>query len=869
MKTLLSMMKIFFMLVTILLSVGWGTAQTSFDYQQYQRFLEENQNLSAAALGDRYRAPLFERRAGLKWADALYQDAIGSAYQLTAGEIELLNEHGFMVSERLRGDNFLIQFLDVWVKDLPVFISTDAILHAFHFYYKDLLQKIEYGALKTNLHEMLKFMRSNLFSLHSQYGTTPEMEVMLRDVDVYLTVASQLLNEEESPSPFFKENQTLINQILQLIDEEQPATLNLFSATCRTIDFSQFKLRGYYLDNPQLHGYFKAMIWLGRTELYLLEPDGLSGNCPKPTKSDIQRQVINAALIDELLQIEEATTNYQQMESTLNFLVGEQDNVTAPQLHDVLESAGVDSPMALLDTNVLHRFQQELAAQPFAYQSIISQILARDPLSDVPVQGTSAFLLFGQRFTIDAYVTGNVVYDKIEFNGEPVCRLFPSTLDVLFTLGNNAALQLLDSELESYHYASNLASLRYLVDQYDGAFWENTMYHSWLNSIRSLNPPNQIGGLPKFMQTGAWWQQKMNTQLSSWTELRYDHLLYAKPSYTSSIGCSFPQGFVEPIPAFYEAMGNMANHAKTQFANLTFSDAQIKEDIVGYFDLLATINTQLKGIAEKELAGETLNGEEAEFVKTVVFTERGYGDGSVDGWYPKLMYGHNYNPGALTIYDVANGSNKEYVVVDYHTTPTDCFGTPKGFVLHSGTGPVDMAVLMSDSPNGEVVAYTGPVMSHYEYVTTNFLRLDDDQWEMDYLQRAQKPNWTNIYTADTSGIAKQPGGVLVTDVETMPTGTSTQGQITSESFPNPFKDKTVIRFTIPYRLGGQLTTLKVFDGQGRLVSTLINEKLPAGSYLTEWTLDEKGIGLNAAGVYYYEVKCGSDRYTGKMVKAGE
>ncbi|MCB9248137.1 MAG: DUF3160 domain-containing protein [Ignavibacteriales bacterium] len=37
---------------------------------------------------------------------------------------------------------------------------------------------------------------------------------------------------------------------------------------------------------------------------------------------------------------------------------------------------------------------------------------------------------------------------------------------------------------------------------------KNSIYNLWLNSIKSLHPPQDRTGLPNFMQTAAWWQQK-------------------------------------------------------------------------------------------------------------------------------------------------------------------------------------------------------------------------------------------------------------------------------------------------------------------------------------------------------------------------
>ncbi len=41
----------------------------------------------------------------------------------------------------------------------------------------------------------------------------------------------------------------------------------------------------------------------------------------------------------------------------------------------------------------------------------------------------------------------------------------------MFALGNDAAAQLLKSELNAYHYSSNLAALRYLINSYGTDFW--------------------------------------------------------------------------------------------------------------------------------------------------------------------------------------------------------------------------------------------------------------------------------------------------------------------------------------------------------------------------------------------------------------
>lgn len=56
----------------------------------------------------------------------------------------------------------------------------------------------------------------------------------------------------------------------------------------------------------------------------------------------------------------------------------------------------------------------------------------------------------------------------------------------------------------------------------------------------------------------AWHGRLLQTQLSAWTQLRHDNLLYAKQSATPYPICEYPAGYVEPYPAFLAALAEYA-----------------------------------------------------------------------------------------------------------------------------------------------------------------------------------------------------------------------------------------------------------------------------------------------------------------------
>ncbi len=846
-------------LLSLLICLKSNYGQDNFDLSAYSQFLSNNQNMSTEQLLQMHPAGTFAESINSSWQTALYADSISQKFELTAYELQLLEQHGFVVTERLNETNFGTQFLDIYHKDLPVFVTTDAILHAFHFSYDRILRDVELGIIIDRLENFLSNLSSAQSQLNVLYSSQPEMLTFLKDLDVYLTVPRILLNE--SGAPFYSSNQSRVDSMMNYIESEQFQEIQFFSDSYRKIDFSQFKPRGHYdtAEFPELARYFKAMMWFGRIELYLISPRAI----PHVPFHDVQRQAIISTLFKELVDLSNSYSSYEEIDDIIKFFVGEQDNVTLPNLEFVLQKINVTSADQLIDSLKFVEFQDTLRNQSFAFQMIMSQLLGNDPMNPDSIIPASAFMPFGQRFIMDSYVTASVVFDRITYLGQKIRRMLPSTLDILFALGNDASGQLLQSELDAYHYSSNLAALRYLVDNYNSDFWQQSMYNFWLNGIRKLNPPEDRSIYPPFMQTAAWWQQKMNTQLASWTELRHDNLLYAKQSYTGIPVCSFPYSYVEPFPELYENLSLLSEFAQTKFQTLNFPDLARKTSVVDYFSHLKGVCDTLALISQKEMAGIQFSPDEILFLKRMIYDQVvTYDNPPYDGWYPRLYY--SYSDPQLAIQEPDGFIEKDYLVADYHTSPADEAGTIVGWVAHAGTGPMDMAVMSAVMPDGEHVAFAGPVMGYYEHVTTNFLRLSDTEWEDTYLALAQRPDWVNLYLANSNGESRGSGATLITGVEENKNTVIPETHLIAQNYPNPFNASTIIAFSIPRNLTNSLTELTVYDIKGEKIKTLLNEVLPTGNYLTSWNgINSEGTNA-ASGIYFYELKVGTEKFVGKM-----
>ena len=830
-------------------TITFSQGTPTFDTAAFKQFLSSHQNLTTDQLQSFHPAGTFSAESHTVCTSAKYFDSINSHYNLTAGEQSLLNKHGFVVTERLKLNSFGYSFLEIYNHDLPVFVSTDAILHALHMSCDAILAQVESNVVSEKLDTLLSSLHAQLPAIAAKYSSSPSMKQMVNDIDVYLTVPQNLLSKATAPT--FSENAAVVNELLGLIKAEQPVEFPLFSSTKRNIDFSQFTPRGHYTQSRQLTCYFQAMMWLGRTEIYLIPPVSADS---QQSDADIQRQTIDAVLVSEATEAADKFSLLEEIDSIIQSFVGESDNLTLPNLRSLIQETNLASADKLLDTLTWRNFQDTIMQKPYAFQRINSQILMSDPLSPEQIKPAASFLLLGQRFVVDSYVTGNVVYDKIIYDNTKILRMLPSTLDVLFALGNDATAQILKPELDQYKYSSNLSTLRYLVDSYEPSFWQSTIYNGWLNSIRALNPPADRSALPPFMQTAAWWQEKMNTQLASWAQLRHDFLLYAKQSYSEGVpGCSFPESYVEPIPQFFDAIKLFAQNASAKFQEPMLQNYSAAY----YFTNLECIADTLGSVARKELTKTPLTESEKQFLKTMLYEQSTGICGGVyfSGWYSQLFY---TGVGGLTKQDMT--------IADIHTAPTDENGNPVGWVLHAGTGPLNLAVVVADLPDGTAIAFIGPVLSYYEYLATNFTRLTDEEWVSMYnAAPSMRPSFVNLYLADSAGSTKPEGLSLLTDVKQQPGPPILPTTLVlGKNFPNPFNSSTIISFTIPAALANSNAELSLYDIQGRLVKRLFSQKFPTGNFATRWDGTSSNGSTVATGVYFYHLVVGNQQQVGKM-----
>lgn len=680
--------------------------QQAFDDLKAQADLASHMDKSA--LLSAYPTP-FVSSLGYDPATSQFLDRIqASALSLDAAELAALGTNGFVISTQKEFPTFVNGLATIYSEHLPLYVSADAMLESIHSSYDAVLMQVEIGSLIPNLTALLTGMRQRLAT---------SQDLAAKDADLYLAVALSLA-QGSIAAPVAAADQAKVQQIVDLANAAGGiATVQLFG-TSRDEDFSQFTVRGHYTD-PPLSNYFRAMMWLGRVDLRLVE-----------TQSDgsqvfSRAQYLAMLLLNDLVGPDVA--RWKTIDDAIRIFVGESDYMVVPEVASLVSDlGGAAQARAASDDAVA----AAIAKGGYGKQEIASHLMVNDgTVKTLPLN--RSFMLFGQRYVVDSHVFSEVVYDRL------ASRMMPSPLDAAFAaLGNNQALAY-DSDIDTYSdLPGALGRMRVLIDAHDASFFQANFYNLWLSSLRALSPKAEIAdpaaaGLPTIAATEAWGRRMLNAQLGSWAELRHDTLLYAKQSYTGIPGCQYPDVYVEPYPEFWRAIQTYANDGNRIVEIANAADPTLGSSVATYFDALKNASTILLDMAERERRGDPFTTDQMAFINDAVRIEhQSVVCTTIDvpnGWYAHLFVG-----------DPQEVIKFHPTIADVHTQPADEGGTIVGKVLHVGTGYPRLMVTTINTCEGPK-AYAGVVYAYHEEITTDFKRLTDQEWSTRFDPGAQRP----------------------------------------------------------------------------------------------------------------------------------
>lgn len=647
---------------------------------------------------------------------------------LDAAQIEMLQEQGIVVTPRGPSDSVLPSSIyeNIYQKDMPVFITSDSILYAFHRLYLNYLGYLEIRHLAPMLEEILKGTRKRLALAVKRKELGPEKLELARELDRYLSVPLRLLNPSTKPL-LAKRSLKWLRSTVSKVMLAKPDKLELFGQTREGFDFAPFEPQGQYASIYELQRYFRAITWLNQIPLFLQQrgPQDLELN-----RKNFER----AATLSWLLKSSGQLKNYKTLVGILDRFVGPADDDHPGDLITFLTTQGVRKASQI--SEIPDSAVRAWLARPARARARIVDFVHFSQLNtpDKPVPRN--FVWLGKRYLLDSEILQNLVFDRLKQPNNPqraVLRKLPKSLDVIAALGNPRAKVHLQEEFKRYPYEHALDQERARVAKLSKGFWTQNIHSAWLAAIASLHQGKSSKHVPALFSSAPWQDKTLQTQLASWAELRHDHNLYGKTPLTGSIGCEFTGAYVEPVPQFYAKMKQLVSLLHANLDDLQSRGLGVRKEVHEQLLHFSKVLDTLHGIALKETKGISLSKQEQDFLRQAVEKEMvGCGTVRWDGWYPKLTGVH---PEVVYLPTIAQ----------VHIDPPDDANGQKLRILHAGTGGFELATILIPCQGNKQCLFFGPVSSFYEVVEGH--RLTDEAWARAiYEHRAMgRPAWTQSF----------------------------------------------------------------------------------------------------------------------------
>jgi Protein of unknown function (DUF3160) len=612
-----------------------------------------------------------------------FLDRIDDHLHLTSQEHDKLRENGFVVLDRLPYTDYADAFHDVFQEELPLYVGIDPILQAVFSATELVLERVERKRLVPALASLLKKLRSTLSASKGIYDATT-----LEDLDVYLGVAHHFAFPEDRASLFAHDE-----AVADLAGNHELMEAELFGRT-RMIDFSQLTPRGHYVPNGsdmsvndakitpiRLDNYFQSVMWLSRLEFNLVSRSCRSSQPGvEPDPSETPREARDALALADLVERSGVSPELRKFEEVYGAFAGRREDVSVFDLLGLMRAShfGPNDGLApdKLKAAIGDRFQRTARVHFMPHHSPVLPAIAT---------------LLGPRIVPDIAPLTRLVHDSVP------SRTVLRAADVGFVLGHDRARELLRSDLAAFpsledHLVAARGELRL------GATAHDDSYATWLRALLALADPPR-GVVPSFMRRPAFLDERMNSALVGYGQLRHTFVLTAGQGY-DAYGCEIPDGYVEPLVAVYEAL---------------LAHVQKIRAVAGGYSGLERVLRTLRSIAEAELSGAPLSEPDRRWLGMV--SENIPSGGYLSSGAPPKWTGWYFD----MFEDREIGATKSPAfVADYFTL------TNEKLIEYLGAEGPRLGVFVVDT-NGEARAMVGPVAKGYETTTPTDTRLDDEK----------------------------------------------------------------------------------------------------------------------------------------------
>lgn len=569
---------------------------------------------------------------------------------------------------------------------MPNYITTDVFLQAYHMYFSYVLKSLEKHCFIPRIQALNKAMHKEAMKIAESTANT-ELKDLAEFNAAYFSVANELLTGESLDVP--GSYASTVEQEISNIFAEKAAMSPMMGKDIK-FQYDLFKPRGHYTRTDESKRYFRTMMWL-QTATFCSEQ-----------KKAVKQATMMAYLLNNIDRkvAKEGLGVYK----TLDFLMGEPDNVAIIDVADYLTSKKISSVNKITDATTLKDVNTLLSSLFKTRNRITSKI------GEANCENKMNFM--PQRYTPDGYVLSRM------FDEKPNSKVpFPRGLHVFSAFGVEAA----DRVNEDYYqdaenwsgYTDEMKTMKAKMTKF--ADWDKSMYNKWMQCLVQLQNTNK--DYPDYMKTESWSRKNLNTALASWAELKHDAILYAEQPICAECGGGgeFPEpirmGYVEPNLVFWEKMKEMlvlTDKLLTDNGFMTEALRSRTSTLNDYMDFCIKVT-------KKELAGKMLSEEEYGEIKCM---------GSSLEWFTLSVIEPDSELGS---WDEVKGADRSVALVaDVFTR--NILGCQKCGILSEATGNADI-IYVNVIIDGKIFLTRGATFSYYEFVNPLDKRYTDEEWQ--------------------------------------------------------------------------------------------------------------------------------------------
>lgn len=744
-------------------------------------------------------------------------------FSFSPKEESLLFENGFVACPSSYMEMYDI-YNECKEKEIPIFITGDAMLHTFHLLYDKVLVTCEMERFMKDIENLTDIL---ILKSEEEYESAKDEKVKeaARCNVAYFCVAKELLDPTFSP-PYYVTN--LVEDEIELIEWHQgfsPSPIFGYRE-----DYSQYLPRGHYTKSEELRRYFLAMMWYGRMTFIIKSQPEMTFVIEDGPDTLIERLTRMAILITQLMNNtsingEPALTVWERVYLPTVFFVGRTDDINLYQYTRIAKEVYGDDFSSLSievfgDDSLLNLFLQKARELP-------------DPKIWTPTP--KGFRFMGQRFIPDSYIFTELTCDRI-----PGARALPKGLDVMAVLGSDRAYEILDKVYNETRYAGykeKLESLKREFAALPDATWAENLYYNWLYCLMPLLF-EKGEGFPFFMRHQAWLDKELDEALGSWTELRHDTILYAKQSYTVGVSPDYKKyGYVEPNPWLFARLASLGRYMREGLDNLGLLSSDFKKR----FKAFESLQLKLKEMAEKELENQKLSDSEYKFITYI-------------GQFLQSLVNFDEEYRGTSGFP-SHSEDQLPVIADVHTDPVFT-----NTCLEEGTGyPLCLYVIVDIG--GELILTKGAAFLYFEFAQPFSHRLTDEEWqEMLKTDPPDLPVWLGSFLDISQDFtipsphhygAENSDYTGVEEIETLP-----HSSILLVN-PNPMKKEVSIKYFLK---SPGWVRIEVYDLSGRLIDRLLDSYKNQGWHTVIWESR-----VLPSGVYFVRLHTKNIQATEKMV----